>query len=481
MFLATHGVLRREFIFVPTAFDSYSFEYDGVSDYFEGTSTYDELDTQNNFTFSFWIKPSNLTNDQVVFSIGNGAVDVNEQQFFFRLFATGQVYMYMRDLGKYARTSVGAITTNTWQHVLVCRDHSEAIGQKAKIFIDGIDATDYDGTRYWSNTTNATTGLMIGEHTNNQYTPFVGNIDELAIWDTDQRSNVSEIYGSGVAVDLNSLATAPSPITWIREENASWDGSKWTIDDENTSYQLESSGMTSSSKSTDVPTAPSFTNINSVAFDGILDYVDCGDNDNLSFGDGVTDSPFSISTWINIGNTKARGVVSKYGAIGTEWLFYMVGGKARLLLKDNINSATIFATGSTALTLNTWYHVGITYDGNGLSGINIYVNGSLETLTTSGSGYVAMSNTSQPLELGKYSTLEFLGKLDEVAIFNSELSSSDITTIYNAGVPNDISSLSPISWWRCGDGDTAPTLTDNGSGGNDGTMTNFSTFSTDVP
>ena len=40
---------------------------------------------------------------------------------------------------------------------------------------------------------------------------------------------------------------------------------------------------------------------------------------------------------------------------------------------------------------------------------------------------------------------------------------------------------SPVSWWRCGDGDTSPTLTDNGSGGNDGTMTNFSTFSTDVP
>ena len=44
-----------------------------------------------------------------------------------------------------------------------------------------------------------------------------------------------------------------------------------------------------------------------------------------------------------------------------------------------------------------------------------------------------------------------------------------------------LSDLSPLSWWRMGDGDTSPTLTDNGSGGNDGTMTNFSTFSTDVP
>ena len=73
------------------------------------------------------------------------------------------------------------------------------------------------------------------------------------------------------------------------------------------------------------------------------------------------------------------------------------------------------------------------------------------------------------------------GLQDEVSYFNTTLSQSDITSIYNDGVPNDISSLSPLSWWRCGDGDTAPTLTDNGSASNDGTMTNFTTFSTDVP
>jgi hypothetical protein len=71
--------------------------------------------------------------------------------------------------------------------------------------------------------------------------------------------------------------------------------------------------------------------------------------------------------------------------------------------------------------------------------------------------------------------------IDEVSLFNSELSANDITSIYNSGVPNDIKQSFALSWWRCGDGDTSPTLTDNGSGGNDGTMTNFTTFSTDVP
>jgi len=69
-----------------------------------------------------------------------------------------------------------------------------------------------------------------------------------------------------------------------------------------------------------------------------------------------------------------------------------------------------------------------------------------------------------------------------VAVFNTELSASDITTIYNSGVPNDLTGTSGlVSWWRMGDGDTAPTLLDNGTAGNNATMNNFSTFSTNVP
>ena len=223
-----------------------------------------------------------------------------------------------------------------------------------------------------------------------------------------------------------------------------------------------------------------FSNTKSIVFDGIDDYIDCADNDNLSFGNGVTDSPFSISLWLNIGNTKSRGVVSKYGSFGAEYLLYMVAGSVRFLLNDTVNSSSIYATGSTSLTLNTWYNVAITYDGSGLSGINIYVNGVLETLATGGSGYVAMSNTNQPVEIGKYSTLEFLGKADEVAIFNSELSQGDITAIYGSGIPSSLSSYSSlVSWWRF-EG-TGLTAIDSGTGGNNGTLENGVIRSTDVP
>lgn len=69
--------------------------------------------------------------------------------------------------------------------------------------------------------------------------------------------------------------------------------------------------------------------------------------------------------------------------------------------------------------------------------------------------------------------------VDEISIFDSVKSVSDVQT---GGVPNDLTSLNPVLWYRCGDGDTSPTLTNNGSGSSlDGTMVNVTTFSSDVP
>ncbi len=231
---------------------------------------------------------------------------------------------------------------------------------------------------------------------------------------------------------------------------------------------------------------PSFDNTKSILLGGIDDYVDIADNSNLSFGNGSTDSPFSISAWVKMTDATRFRIVSKSGATNLEYLF-STGGSDTLVfnLYDNSTGSRIGRLYSTALTSfqGSWIHLAATYSGNGSStGLKIYLNGSRVDNTDSNSGsYTAMENTTQPLYIGKFTTTYANGNVDETAVFNSELSQSDVTTIYNGGVPNDISSLSPVSWWRCGDSDTAPILTDNGSGGNDGTMQGFSTFSTDVP
>ena len=238
---------------------------------------------------------------------------------------------------------------------------------------------------------------------------------------------------------------------------------------------------------TGTASTPSFTNTKSVSFDGIDDYVDCGDADNLSFGNGSTDSPFSISAWINMNSINKFRILSKYEAPNYEYQFDVgSSSKLELYIFDGTKyRARLF---NTPLNTGQWYHVAATYSGvggaNAQDGIKIYVDGVRVDDTTDTNGtYVAMHNTTADVYIGQIASTFANGAMDEVAIFSSELSQSDITSIYNSGVPNDLSSLSPLSWWRMGDGDTFPTLTDNGSGGNDGTMTNMTSGNiiTDVP
>jgi hypothetical protein len=229
--------------------------------------------------------------------------------------------------------------------------------------------------------------------------------------------------------------------------------------------------------------APSFTNTKSIALDGVDDFVTMGDV--LDF---ERTSAFSISAWVKRGGTGVNDtVVSKMESSGN-YRGYLVFISSTNIVKfvlrhQNNVSARLIIDSTTTITDTNWHHISVTYDGSSsVSGVKIYIDGVSDTVTTAGTLSATTLNSS-PFNIGarNSNSLFATATIDETAIFNSELSASDVTSIYNSGVPNDISSLNPLSWWRCGDGDTSPTLTDNGSGGNNGTMTNFTTFSTDVP
>ena len=236
----------------------------------------------------------------------------------------------------------------------------------------------------------------------------------------------------------------------------------------------------------------SFASTNSFTFDGSSDYVDCGDNDNLSFGNGTTDSPFSVSTWWKMNNANGFRGVQKYSS-SYEYRINTIGssGILKCQLYDNSNTVYIGQQSNVGLSsyVGQWIHVTMTYNGSSLSsGIKLYLNGSLLASTDDSNGsYTAMHNTTSVFRLGHLSGNYADGNIDETAVFNSELSASDITTIYNSGVPNDISSFNPISWWRMGEEATYAggewTLVDQGSGGNNGSSLTLppEALSTDVP
>ena len=54
------------------------------------------------------------------------------------------------------------------------------------------------------------------------------------------------------------------------------------------------------------------------------------------------------------------------------------------------------------------------------------------------------------------------------------ISAEEIVSIYNDGKPNNLEGLSGlIGWWRDGDGATYPTIPDDSTNSNNGTMTNM--------
>ena len=221
--------------------------------------------------------------------------------------------------------------------------------------------------------------------------------------------------------------------------------------------------------------APSFTNTKSIELDGVDDFVLISNNANINFT-----SAFSYSVWFKTTDTTSTMALTSNS---TKFLVQLYSPTTRIRCQIFDGSASVknVDINASGYNDNNWHHLAFTTDGLTTSnGVKVYYDGTLTSQATlSNSGIRSVATDWQ---LGKHtSTWLYNGLMDEVALFSSELSASDVSSIYNSGVPNDISSLSPISWWRCGDGDTAPTLTDNGSGGNNGTMTNFSTFSTDVP
>ena len=218
--------------------------------------------------------------------------------------------------------------------------------------------------------------------------------------------------------------------------------------------------------------AVSFSNAYSVDFDGTNDYISVTQDSAINISGNIT-----LSAWVN------RTATGSYNAIYTK---RQVGGSMnyQFIINNSNGQVGLGHSGgswvyntTTTLATGTWYHVAVTVSSGTAQ---FYVNGVAEDSFTG----ISINATTHDLIIGATVGYNYFGgNIDEASIFNSALSSSDITSIYNSGTPADISSLSPVAWWRMGDDDsgTGTTVTDQGSGSNDGTLTNGPTFSSSVP
>lgn len=226
-----------------------------------------------------------------------------------------------------------------------------------------------------------------------------------------------------------------------------------------------------------------FTNTYSIALDGV--------DDEVSMDFTNTSTTGSISVWVKPTDyTTGTQIIWLY--VGSGYRDFIVlaqraDGTLAFASVDNGSARWRVVTDNAVVSNGVWTHIVFSFDGsNGIIQINgSAVSQTYEVTTNTSWWWDDLIPTKQRLGIlrvnGYPAQQRYKGNIEEQSVFTSALSSTEVSAIYNNGLPTELSSESNIlAWYRCGDNDTAPTLTDN-IGSNDGTMTNFSTFSTDVP
>ena len=228
----------------------------------------------------------------------------------------------------------------------------------------------------------------------------------------------------------------------------------------------------------------SFNNIYSTNFDGVDDFVALGVT-----GMSSVKNTGTMSVWFKLETTASSlDMFRVYEDVNNNIrIFYHAGNnELRLVYKAGGTPTTAFLSDAIEND-GLWHHVAGTWDSTGNA--KIYLDGTLKD-TTAISGTFTGSFTTAAIGNNADGGNYWIGNIDEVSLFNAELSLTQVTTLYNDGLPfNPVPLTNLKGYWRMGDGGivgnpiaTFPTIVDE-TGNNDGTMTNMTStdFQADVP
>ena len=223
----------------------------------------------------------------------------------------------------------------------------------------------------------------------------------------------------GVAVLLlvPSLATASPVSAGILVLNMD-EGSGLVAHDATT---LHNDGALGASPRTPTWTAGKFGSC--LEFDGVDDYVSCGNPPSLTLVDNLT-----LEAWIYPTDFSVRREIMTKDS---SYYWNIIGGKmgAYLWHTTNYNHYS-----KVPVPLNTWSHVALTYDG---SDVRMYLDGD-EKYSASTTG--PLNVVSDPLTIGVMRPSPspfspFKGKIDEVAVYGHALTADQIMARYLDGQP----------------------------------------------
>jgi len=191
---------------------------------------------------------------------------------------------------------------------------------------------------------------------------------------------------------------------------------------------VDSSGSNNNGTLTNGPTWTTSGKFGSaLSFDGIDDRVIIPDSNSLDLTSAIT-----LEAWVYPSTTLSgrETILLKEQPGDLVYALYANGSKSHPYGYVYIGAEQA-VQGKTKLSLNTWSHLALTYDG---STLKLYVNGQLAN-SRSQTGLLATS--SGVLSVGSngvWSSENFLGRMDEIRIYNRALTQQQIQTDMNTPI-----------------------------------------------
>ncbi len=214
---------------------------------------------------------------------------------------------------------------------------------------------------------------------------------------------------------------------------------------------------------------------NALDFDGSNDYVQMANS--ISLNSYVSTGELTIEFWVKPTNVSGDNTIIAHRNNGNSQglVFEMIG--------SNKLACYVRAGGWRAIALyltpNTWQHVAVVADAT--SGIKGYINGVLMTSKSFNAGF---TQSNDVWRIGRNSQSSypryFKGGLDEMRIWNTARSESDLRATMNmelSGSESGLVGYYDMNQGTAGGNNSSPAvniLTDKTSNGNNGSLSNFS-------
>jgi hypothetical protein len=143
---------------------------------------------------------------------------------------------------------------------------------------------------------------------------------------------------------------------------------------------------------------------------------------------GVMGTDFSIRAWVRISSAASNPgqIIGKHNP-GSGWKLNITGPAAPYTPSFTINGSTI-SFGAPSLSANTWYHIVATYK-LGTTTARLYVDG----VQIATGGLIAPTLSVSDFYIGIENSAVGPVQIDEVVIWDKELSAAKVVTDYNSG------------------------------------------------